>query len=158
MINEADLTANLKSKGKSADFEAVVDVTLKDFSAISYLLFKHGNHIQMRLSKASQAFFYRSLMTFLIVVTYMTRSGFSGSIPFTDVYYFGFMIFIAPIQILVYAIFFKDYGYDNFYRIYGHYKYNFSFTLVETEYVVLDYISSFVDWLLIYMPFEIVDY
>jgi hypothetical protein len=53
MINEADLCANLKSKGKSADFEAVVDVTLRDFSAISYLLFKHGNHIQMRLSKAS---------------------------------------------------------------------------------------------------------
>jgi magnesium-transporting ATPase (P-type) len=45
MINEADLCVNLKSKGKSADFEAVVDVTLRDFSAISYLLFKHGNHI-----------------------------------------------------------------------------------------------------------------
>jgi len=97
-------------------------------------------------------------MTFLIVVTYMTRSSFSGSIPFTGVYYFGFMIFIAPMQILVYAIFFKDYGYDNFYRIYGHYKYNFSFTLVETEYVALDYICAFLDWLLIYLPFEIVDY
>lgn len=45
MLNEADLTANFKSKGKSADFQAVVDVTLKDFSAISYLLFKHGNQI-----------------------------------------------------------------------------------------------------------------
>lgn len=43
MVNEADLCANLKVKGKSADFQAVVDVTLKDFSAISYLLFKHGN-------------------------------------------------------------------------------------------------------------------
>jgi hypothetical protein len=53
MVNEADLCANLKVKGKSADFQAVVDVTLKDFSAISYLLFKHGNQIQMRLSKAA---------------------------------------------------------------------------------------------------------
>jgi len=43
MVNEADLCANFKTKGKSADFAAVVDVTLKDFSAISYLLFKHGN-------------------------------------------------------------------------------------------------------------------
>ena len=42
MVNEADLCANLKVKGKSADFQAVVDVTLKDFSAVSYLLFKHG--------------------------------------------------------------------------------------------------------------------
>jgi len=158
MINEADLCANLKVKGKSADFEAVVDVTLKDFSAMSYLLFKHGNHIQMRLSKASQAFFYRSIMTFLIVVTYMSQSGFSGSIPFTGVYYFGFMIFLAPIQILIYAIFFKDYGYDYFYRIYGHYKYNFSFTLVETEYLILDYVSAFTDWLIIYMPFELINY
>jgi magnesium-transporting ATPase (P-type) len=158
MVNEADLCANLKTKGKSSDFEAVVDVSLKDFSAISYLLFKHGNHIQMRLSKASQAFFYRGLMTFLIVVTYMTRSGFSGSIPFTSSYYFGFTIFLSPIQILVYAIFFKDNGYDYFYRIFGHYKYNFSFTLVETEYVILDYVGAFCDWLLIYMPFEIFDY
>lgn len=45
MVNEADLCANFKTKGKSADFQAVVDVTLKDFSAMSYLLFKHGNQI-----------------------------------------------------------------------------------------------------------------
>jgi len=45
MVNEADLLANLKVKGKSADFQAVVDVTFKDFSAVSYLLFKHGNQI-----------------------------------------------------------------------------------------------------------------
>ena len=111
----------------------------------------------MRLSKASQAFFYRSLITFLIVVTYMIRSGFSGAIPYTDVYYFAFMIFIAPLQILVFAVFYKDYGYDYYYRIYGHYKYNFSFTLVETEFVVIDYIGGFLDWLIIYMPFELID-
>ena len=45
MVNEADLKLNLKHKGKSNDFQAVVDVTLKDFSAVSYLLFKHGNQI-----------------------------------------------------------------------------------------------------------------
>lgn len=53
MVNEADLCANLKVKGKSTDFQAVVDVTFKDFSAVSYLLFKHGNQIQMRISKAA---------------------------------------------------------------------------------------------------------
>ena len=71
MANEADLVANLKSDSKSTDFMAVSDVSFKDFSAISYLLFKHGNQIQMRLSKASQAFYYRSLVTFLILSTYM---------------------------------------------------------------------------------------
>ena len=53
MIKEADLSANFKTKGKSTDIQAVVDVTLKDFTAVSYLLFKHGNQIQMRLSKAA---------------------------------------------------------------------------------------------------------
>jgi len=46
MVNNSDLCANLKDKNKSSDFQAVVDVSLKDFTAISYLLFKHGNQIQ----------------------------------------------------------------------------------------------------------------
>ena len=96
MVNEADLVANFKNKGKSADFQAVSDVTFKDFSAISYLLFKHGNQIQMRLSKAAQAFFYRSLVTFLILATYMIESGFSGAIPYTNFFFFVFMLFLAP--------------------------------------------------------------
>lgn len=149
------MTANFKQKGKSVDFQAVVDVTIKDFSAISYLLFKHGNQIQMRLSKAAQAFFYRSLISFLILFTYMIQSGFSGAIPYTDMYFIVFMIFLAPLEILVYATFYKDIGYDYLYRIYGHYKYNFSFSLVEKEFVVVDSLCAFFDWLVIYMPFEI---
>jgi hypothetical protein len=43
MVNEADLCVNLKDRSKSTDFQAVVDVSIKDLSAISYLLFKHGN-------------------------------------------------------------------------------------------------------------------
>jgi hypothetical protein len=45
MTIEADIVANLENKGKSADFNAISDVTFRDFSAISYLLFKHGNQI-----------------------------------------------------------------------------------------------------------------
>jgi hypothetical protein len=45
MVNEADLCVNLKDRSKSTDFQAVVDVSIKDLSAISYLLFKHGNQI-----------------------------------------------------------------------------------------------------------------
>ena len=155
MVNEADLCANFKTKGKSADFQAVVDVTLKDFSAMSYLLFKHGNQIQMRLSKAAQAFWYRSFISFLILFTYMIKSGFSGAIPYTDVYFYMFMIFLAPLEILIYATFYKDYAYDYLYRIYGHYKYNFSFSLVEIEYIVMDSACALFDWAIIYMPFEV---
>jgi hypothetical protein len=109
----------------------------------------------MRLSKAAQAFWYRSFITFLILFTYMIKSGFSGAIPYTDVYFYMFMIFLAPLEILIYATFYKDYAYDYLYRIYGHYKYNFSFSLVEIEYIVMDSACALFDWAIIYMPFEV---
>ena len=85
----------------------------------------------------------------------MIKSGFSGAIPYTEIYFVAFMIFLAPCEILVYAIFYKDYGYDYLYRISGHYKYNFSFSLVEGEYVFVDSMCALFDWLVIYMPFEV---
>lgn len=112
----------------------------------------------MRLSKAAQSFIYRSLVTFLILSTYMIESGFSGAMPYTNFYYFVFMLFLAPAEILIYAIFYKDYAYDYLYRIFGHYKYNFSFSLVETEYVVVDSICAIFDWSIIYLPFELYSY
>jgi len=88
----------------------------------------------------------------------MIESGFSGAMPYTNFYYFVFMLFLAPGEILIYAIFYKDYAYDYLYRIFGHYKYNFSFSLVETEYVIIDSHCALYDWLVIYMPFEIFSY
>lgn len=108
----------------------------------------------MRLSKAAQAFFYRSLITFLILTSYMIQSGFSGQLPYTSFYYYFFMLFIAPGQILIYSTFYKDVGYEYLYRIYGHYKYNFSFSLVEVECVFIDSICAFFDWLCVYLPHE----
>ena len=86
----------------------------------------------------------------------MLNSGFSGAIPYTQLYFEMFMIFLAPAEILVYAIFYKDYGYDCIYRISGHYKYNFSFSLVEYEFVAMDSLCALFDWLIIYMPFELI--
>ena len=85
----------------------------------------------------------------------MIKSGFSGAIPYTDIYFYMFMIFLAPAEILIYSTFYKDYGYDYLYRIYGHYKYNFSFSLVETEFVIIDSLCALFDWAIIYMPFEL---
>jgi hypothetical protein len=44
------------------------------------------------------------------------------------------------------------------YRIFGHYKYNFSFNLVETEFVIVDSICALFDWTIIYLPFELLSY
>ena len=158
MVNDSDLCVNLKDKGKSTDFQAMVDVSIKDFSAISYLLFKHGNQIQQRLSKAVQAFFYKQLITMLIILTYMISSGFSAAIPFLDSYYFVLMLFLGPAQILVFAVFYRDYGNEYFYRIFGHYKYNFSFVLVEPESVIGDFFCIIFDWLVIYIPHEMITF
>lgn len=112
----------------------------------------------MRLSKAAQAFIYRSIIIFLILATYIAQSGFTGSLPYTYYFYFAFMLFLSPVEILIYAIFYKDYGYDYLYRIFGHYKYNFSFTLVEFEYVVIDIFSALYDWAIIFIPLDIIQY
>ena len=109
----------------------------------------------MRLSKAAQAFYYRSLITFLILTTYMIESGFSGKLPYTNFFYYTFMLFIAPSCILVHATFFKDASYEYLYRIYGHYKYNFSFNLVETDKLIIDMFSGLFDWAFVYLPHEI---
>lgn len=69
-----------------------------------------------------------------------------------------YMLFIEPLKILVFAIFYKDYAYDYLYRIFGHYKYNFSFSLVETEFVILDSLCALFDWAVVYMPFEMIEY
>jgi hypothetical protein len=88
----------------------------------------------------------------------MIESGFSGAMPYTSFFYFVFMLFLAPGQILIYAIFYKGYAYDYLYRIFGHYKYNFSFNLVETENVIIDSIGALFDWSVIYLPLELQSY
>ena len=87
------------------------------------------------------------------MVTYLMTSAFSAAIPFKDTYYLVFMLIIAPAQILVYGVFFKNYGNEYYYRIFGHYKYNFSFALIEYECVVSDLIRVLFDWLVLYIPF-----
>jgi len=66
------------------------------------------------------------------------------------------MLIIAPSEILIYSTFYKDVGYEYLYRIYGHYKYNFSFSLVEYESVLADSACALFDWLVIYLPHELI--
>ena len=88
----------------------------------------------------------------------MIQSGFSGSLPFTNFYYYTFMLLLAPAKILIYSTFYKDVSYEYLYRIYGHYKYNFSFSLVEYECVMIDSICAIFDWIVVYMPHEMMSF
>lgn len=88
----------------------------------------------------------------------MIESGFTGAIPYTYYYYFVFILFLTPSEILAYSIFYKDFAHDYLYRIYGHYKYNFSFNLVESEFVIVEIMSSLYDWAVIFLPLELIQY
>ena len=85
----------------------------------------------------------------------MVENGFSGSLGVTGFYYFMFVILLSPIEILIYSLFYKDYAYDHYYRIFGHYKLIFSYSLVETEYIVIECLCASFDWCIIYLPFEL---
>lgn len=46
--HEANVSVGIKSKFGKSDLIAAVDVKMKDFSAISYLLFKHSTILSRR--------------------------------------------------------------------------------------------------------------
>lgn len=54
-------------------------------------------------------------------------------IPFRNFYFIAFIALIGPLQNLIFAVCFKDYGYDYKYRIFGHYKTNFAKKVINTE-------------------------
>ena len=56
---------------------------------------------------------------------------------------------------MIYSTFYKDVGYEYLYRIYGHYKYNFSFSLVESKSIIIDTASALFDWGVVYLPHEL---
>ena len=55
-------------------------------------------------------------------------------------------------------MYYKDYGNEYFYRIFGHYKYNFAFTLVETECLIGDMVCALFDWIVLYITHEILSF
>jgi hypothetical protein len=93
-----------------------------------------------------------------MMITYLISSAFSAAVPFKDTFYLVFSLVLAPAQILVYAMFYKNYGNDCYYRIFGHYKFNFSFALVELESIVCDLLRVSFDWCVIYIPHQLLSY
>jgi len=84
----------------------------------------------------------------------MIDSGFSGSLPYRMLYFISSLIVLTPIQVLILAIFHKDYAYDFRFRIFGHYKSNFSFQIAMTDYLLFEILSAIFDFLLVILPFE----
>ena len=65
-----------------------------------------------------------------------------------------FMLFISPLQLFIFSCFYKQAGHDYYYRIYGHYKYNFSYNLFEFDGIFMDTVCALFDWGVLYLPIE----
>lgn len=95
---------------------------MKDFNALSYLLFKHSNLLSRRYHCFVQHFLYRSLLMMIIYTFFIIFNDFSGAAPFQTFFIAFFMAFLSPLQYFMDGISAKDYGYDVLHRIFGEYK------------------------------------
>lgn len=144
---------NLRTKHKAAEVEVLSDLSLSDFSALSLLMFKHGTFTLARISVVASAYFYRTVLLVLIMGGYFWQIGLSAMVPFTSFYYILFTLVLSPALILIQSVYYKDYGYDYRYRIFGHYKYNFCFNIIEKERVMINATMALLDFIIIYLPF-----
>ena len=64
MAKEADFVINLKDNLQTnyTDLDLCSDITIHDFSALSYVFFKHGNISKSKILCVARAFVYRSLI------------------------------------------------------------------------------------------------
>lgn len=66
-----------------------------------------------------------------------------------------YLLVLSPLEILVYSIFFKECGYDYVNRIFGHYRFNFTFSIVRTQELIIDALVAIFDFSIIYLPFQL---
>lgn len=64
-----------------------------------------------------------------------------------------YVLILSPFEILVHSVFYKENGYDFVYRIFGHYKHNFTYSLVSKTEIILDTFVAIFDFCVIFLLF-----
>lgn len=82
----------------------------------------------------------------------MCYHGFSASLPIKRLMFMIFMWIVSKLQIFLYAIQYKDVGYDYLYRIVGEYKRNFSIRIFD----LTDYLASMFKAIIDYILFMLI--
>ena len=124
LIKEVDVSLALQKKHKSSDLEAASDIVVSELYSLTYLLFKHGTQLCRRKIKLQENFLYKSILLQVIFFVNFILRGFSSTDPFNDIFLGLHVGLITPFGLVCQAIFFKDYGFDVFHRVYGEYKKN----------------------------------
>jgi hypothetical protein len=61
----------------------------------------------------------------------MMVNGFSAVFPVKEIVYISFLLIISPVQIFIFAIGYREVGFEYINRIYGEYKRNFTISIFD---------------------------
>ena len=89
-------------------------------------------------------------MLVCLVTSYIIQSGISQNLPFNSFYHFIFVLIFSPAMILISAIFYTDFGFLYYYRIFGQYMSNFTYNLIENENLLMDIALAVVDFIVFF--------
>lgn len=124
MLNEADIKIGLIGKYRSSDNIALTDLNVSELHSLTYILFKHASHLNRRQRALINFFFYRTILMMAIITYYVIAAGLSSILPFQLFFTMIFMHILTPLQYFLFGISHKDYGFDQFHRIFGEYRNN----------------------------------
>jgi magnesium-transporting ATPase (P-type) len=124
MLNEADVSIGLVTKYQSSEHIAMTDMSSTELHSLTYILFKHATYLNRRLISVINFFFYRTVLMFFITTYFICASAITPSLPFNVYFTMIFMHLMTPLQYFVFGISHKDYGFDQFHRIFGEYRNN----------------------------------
>ena len=124
MANYADVTIGLRQKFRSSDSLALTDMTVTELHSLTYLMFKHATILHRRLLLVVKFFLHRTVIFATILTVFIGFSGLSYTLPFPNFFLIFFTHIFTPFQFFIFGISHKDYGYDQFHRIFGEYRKN----------------------------------
>jgi len=147
----SDISVAIKTPHLPSDVLAQADVVLDDLFALNYLLFRHGSQLHRRLVECCRLLVHRTLLALCLMFAFIINSGFTFYIPVTSIVFIGAMSILAPIQTVLHTITFKDYGFDEYYRVYGEYKRNSTIRLLDRETVIKESFHALADFIIIWL-------
>lgn len=124
MLNEADVSIGLVTKYRSSEHIAMTDMNVTELHSLTYILFKHATYLNRRLIAVINFFFYRTVLMYVLMTYFICVAGMTPVLPFNIFFTMIFMHLVTPQQYFVFGISHKDYGFDQFHRIFGEYRNN----------------------------------
>jgi hypothetical protein len=91
---------------------AITDLNVSELHSLTYILFKHASHLNRRMRALIDFFFYRTILMMSVMTYYIISAGLSPILPFQMFFTMIFIHVITPLQIFLYGISHKDFGFD----------------------------------------------